>query len=195
MPRKKEFDESEVLHRALQIFWHKGYEGTSIQDLVEQMGINRGSLYGTFSDKRALFLAVIQHYDQTVVSTVVAEFREARSARGVIEEYLRNAADRAVADREQRGDFLTNSAVEVAPHDPEAEKCLQASLYRIESAFFDALVQARALGEIQTRRDLRDLALFLTSTLQGIRVIARVNPDRRALQAIVDIALASLDND
>lgn len=194
MPRKKEFDEFEVLHRAMEIFWHKGYEATSVQDLVEQMGINRGSLYGTFTDKRALFLAVIQHYDQTVVSTVVANLRQARSARQAIEEYIRDAAERASADRDRRGDFLTNIAVEVGPHDLEAERRLQASLRRIESAFYDALVHARAAGEIRTHRDLHDVARFLTSTLQGIRVMARVNAARESLLAIADIAIAAMDH-
>jgi TetR/AcrR family transcriptional regulator, transcriptional repressor for nem operon len=193
MPRKKEFDEFEVLQRAMEIFWHKGYEATSIQDLVEQMGINRGSLYGTFTDKRALFLAVIQYYDETVISTVVSELQQARSARRAIEDYIRQAAERAAGDRERRGDFLTNSAVELGPHDPEAERRLQASLRRIESAFFEALVHARAKGEIKTRRDLKDLARFLTSSMQGIRVMARVNPDRDSLLAIADIVISSLD--
>ena len=194
MPRKKEFDEDEVLHRAMEIFWHKGYEATSVQDLVDQMGINRGSLYGTFSDKRALFLAAIQHYDQTVVSAVVAVLHKPGSARRTIEEYIRGEARRIADDRQRQGCFLTNSAVEVAPHDLEAEQRLRAALKRIESAFYDALVVARQQGEIRTRRDLRALARFLTSGMQGLRVMARVNPDRDALLAIADIMISTLDS-
>jgi TetR/AcrR family transcriptional repressor of nem operon len=193
MPRKKEFDELEVLSRAMEIFWHKGYEATSVQDLVEQMGINRGSLYGTFSDKRALFLAAIEYYDQTVVSSVVAVLHSPGSARKAIEDYIRGEVQRAVQDRNRHGCFLTNSAVEVGPHDAEAEQHLKASLKRIEAAFYDALVEARAHGEIRTRRDLRALAKFLTSSLQGIRVMARVNPDRETLLAIAEIVISSLD--
>lgn len=194
MPRKKEFDEFEVLHRAMEIFWHKGYEATSVQDLVEQMGINRGSLYGTFSDKRALFLAAIQYYDQTVISSVVRVLHNPGSPRRAIENYIRSVVEGAVQDRERQGCFLTNSAVEVGPHDPEAEERLKASLQRIEAAFLDALIAARQTGEIRTRRDLRDVARFLTSSLQGIRVMSRVNPDRDALNAIADIIIASLDS-
>jgi TetR/AcrR family transcriptional repressor of nem operon len=193
MPRKKEFDEYEVLHRAMEIFWHKGYEATSVQDLVDQMGINRGSLYGTFSDKRALFLAAIQHYDQTVVSAVVAVLHKPGSARRSIEEYIRGEARRIAEDRQRQGCFLTNSAVEVGPHDLEAEQKLRASLKRIESAFYDALVNAKQQGEIRTRRDLRAMARFLTSGLQGLRVMARVNPDKDSLMAIADIMIAALD--
>jgi TetR/AcrR family transcriptional repressor of nem operon len=193
MPRKKEFDEYEVLHRAMEIFWHKGYEATSVQDLVDQMGINRGSLYGTFSDKRALFLAAIQHYDQTVVSAVVAVLHKPGSARRSIEEYIRGEARRISEDRQRQGCFLTNSAVEVGPHDLEAEQKLRASLKRIESAFYDALVNAKQQGEIRTRRDLRAMARFLTSGLQGLRVMARVNPDKDSLMAIADIMIAALD--
>ena len=194
MPRKKEFDEYEVLHRAMEIFWHKGYEATSVQDLVEQMGINRGSLYGTFSDKRALFLAAIQYYDQTIISSVVQVLHSPGSPRHAIEGYIRSVVESAVKDPERQGCFLTNSAVEVGPHDPEAEQKLQASLQRIEAAFLDALIAARQMGEIGTRRDLRDVARFLTSSLQGLRVMARVNPDRDALHAIADIMISTLDH-
>lgn len=194
MPRKKEFDEYEVLHRAMEIFWHKGYEATSVQDLVDQMGINRGSLYGTFSDKRALFLAAIQYYDQTIVTAVVRVLQSPGSPRAAIENYVRSVAEGAAQDRDRTGCFLTNSAVEVGPHDSEAEQRLKASLQRIEAAFLDALIAARQMGELGTRRDLRDMARFLTSSLQGLRVMARVNPDRDALRAVADIIIASLDS-
>lgn len=193
MPRKKEFDEFEVLQRAMEIFWHKGYEATSVQDLVDQMGINRGSLYGTFSDKRALFLAAIQYYDRTVVSAVVSVLHEPGSARQAIENYIRGVAQRAGDDRQRRGDFLTNSAVEVGPHDSEAERHLHASMQRIEAAFYEALLTAKKQGEISTTRDLRSVARFLTSGLQGIRVMARVNPDRVALLEIADMMISVLD--
>ena len=194
MPRRKEFDELEVLSRAMEIFWHKGYEATSVQDLVEQMGINRGSLDGTFADKRALFLAAIEHYDRTVVTSVVVSLHKPASARKAIEDYIRGEVLRAVQDRHRHGCFLTNSAVEVGPHDAEAEERLTNSLKRIEAAFLDALVAARAHGEIRTKRDLRSVARFLTSSLQGIRVMARVNPDRETLMAVADIVIALLDS-
>lgn len=194
MPRKKEFDEFEVLHRAMEIFWQKGYEATSVQDLVEQMGINRGSLYGTFSDKRALFLAAIQYYDQTVITGVVRVLHDESSPRKAIVDYIRSVAQCCADDRDRQGCFLTNSAVEVAPHDTEAEQRLTASLERIEAAFLDALIEARKRGEIRTRRDLRDVARFLTSSLQGLRVMARVNPNRDALMAVADIMISVLDS-
>lgn len=193
MPRKKEFDEFEVLNRAMEIFWHKGYEATSIQDLVDEMGINRGSLYGTFSDKRALFLAAIQHYDRTVVSSVVAVLHKPGSPRKVIEDFIRGEVRRALEDSKRHGCFLTNSAVEVASKDTEANDSLKASMKRIEAAFYDALVAARSQGELRTRRDLRALARFLTSSLQGLRVMARVNPDRETLNSVVDIIISALD--
>jgi TetR/AcrR family transcriptional repressor of nem operon len=194
MPRKKEFDEYEVLNRAMEIFWQKGYEATSVQDLVDQMGINRGSLYGTFTDKRALFLAAINHYDQTVVSAVVTYLHRPGSARRAIEDYIKSEVQRALHDRHRQGCFVTNSAVEVGPHDAEAEERLTASLHRVEAAFYDALVLAKQHGEISTKRDLRALARFLTSSLQGIRVMARVNPHRETLMSIADIVIASLDS-
>ena len=194
MARKKEFDEDDVLSRAMEIFWRKGYEATSVQDLVDEMGINRGSLYGTFSDKRQLFLAAIQHYDVTVISAVVAVLHRPGSAKKAIIDYVRGEAEKAARDSGKRhGCFLTNSAVEVGHTDPEADKRLAASMQRIESAFYDALVQARKQGEIKTKQDLHALARYLTSSVQGIRVMSKVVPDRAALLQIADIALSVLD--
>jgi TetR/AcrR family transcriptional repressor of nem operon len=192
MPRRKEFDEFEVLSRAMQIFWQKGYEATSVQDLVDQMGINRGSLYGTFSDKRALFLAAIQHYDQTVITTVVSVLNSPGSTRQAIVDYIVSVVDHACKQKDQ-GCFLTNTAVTMATHDPEAEERLARSMKRVEAAFYQALVSARRAGEIRTKRDLRSLARFLTSSVQGLRVMGRVNPDRQALMEVAEFILAALD--
>lgn len=194
MARKKEFDEMDVLNRAMEIFWRQGYEGTSIQDLVEQMGINRGSLYGTFADKRALFLAAIKHYDQTVVAVVVSQLHAQHpSPRQQIADYIRSVAVKAAGASRREGCFLTNSAVEVGAHDPDAERSVAESLAKIEQAFYEALVRARRAGEIRQHKDLRALARFLTSSVQGLQVMGKVLPDKRALLDVAEITISVLN--
>ena len=194
MARKKEFDELDVLNRAMEIFWRQGYEGTSIQDLVEQMGINRGSLYGTFADKRALFLAAIQHYDRTVIAVVVERLHEPHpSARQQIIDYIMSVAVKAASPGQREGCFLTNSAVEVGAHDPEAERSVLEAMRRIEQALYEALVRARRAGEIRPQKDLRALARYLTSSIQGLQVMGKILPDKRALLDIAEIIVAALD--
>ena len=82
MARPKEFERDVVLDRAMQVFWSSGYEATSIQHLVDRMGIQRGSLYATFGDKRALFFAAIDHYDRVVTAKLLAVLEEPGSGEG-----------------------------------------------------------------------------------------------------------------
>lgn len=193
MARKKEFDQEQALDRAMQTFWLKGYEATSVQDLVEQMGINRGSLYDTFGDKRSLFLAALAFYDERVMSTVLQDLDHPESPKAAIVEYLQAFVQRAGTDLQGRGCLVTNSAVELSPHDPQIKARVAANLNRVESALYRVIRQAQQVGEISHDKDPRALARFLLNTLQGLRVIAKVDPDPDRLQDIVSMALSILD--
>ena len=91
MARTKTFDPSVALEQAMAVFWLKGYEATSMQDLVEAMGINRASLYATFGDKRQLFLAAIAHYDATVVRPAMAPLEAPGAAKAEIIQHFQRA--------------------------------------------------------------------------------------------------------
>lgn len=193
MARHKEFDREEVLEKAMQTFWRYGYEATSVRDLVESMGINRGSLYDTFGDKRSLFQAAIAHYDETVLKQALARLEAPNAAKQAIVEYFHDLIDRAVADSHRRGCLLTNSAVELCPHDPDTATRIATNLKRIESAFYKALVRAKEQGELTAKHDLNALASYLACNLQGLRVICKVNPDPEVLRDIAKVALSVLE--
>ncbi len=89
MARPREFERDVVLDRAMQVFWSRGYEATSIQHLVDRMGIQRGSLYDTFGDKRALFFAAINRYDRVVTAKLVAVLEEPGSGKDAIRRLFR----------------------------------------------------------------------------------------------------------
>lgn len=192
MARRKEFDQEQVLDRAMQTFWLKGYEATSIQDLVEQMEINRGSLYDTFGDKRSLFLSAIEFYDQRVVSSFLETLSQPGSPKAALIDFLQGVVVRA-ADPRGRGCLITNSAVELSPHDPQIKACVAANLNRIESALYKTLRRAQLQHEISQEKDPRAIARFLLNTLQGLRVISKVDPDPDRLRDIVTLALSVLD--
>ena len=192
MARHKEFDREAVLEKAMETFWRYGYEGTSVRDLLESMGINRGSLYDTFGDKRSLFLAAIAHYDNTIVRQIVNRLEGPGASVQAIRDHFYDVIDRATTDPTRRGCFLVNSAVEVCPHDEDTAKRIATNFKRIETAFYKALLRAKEQGEIEGDRDLCALANFLTCTLQGLRVASKINPDREVLGAIVDVALSVL---
>ena len=193
MARKKEFDRETVLEKAMEVFWSQGYEATSIQDLVESMGINRGSLYDTFTDKHTLFLAVIAHYQKTVFEQTFAHLAAPGASKQAIIDHFHAVVDRAIADGRRWGCLMTNAIVELSAHDSAIAACTQANLQQIESIFYQALVSAQQQGELKPDPDLRALARYLTASMQGLRVISKVMPDPDVLRDIVKVVLSTLD--
>ncbi len=190
--RPKEFEREVVLDRAMRLFWSRGYEATSIQHLLSRMGIQRGSLYGEFGDKRALFFAAIEHYNRVMTRRLLAALDEPASGKDAIRRFFELKIALALEPGRPRGCLVTNSAAELASRDRGAAACIAATLAAIEAAFERAVVRAQRAGEIDPARDARALARFLTSSAQGLSVVAKTSPDRAVLEDIVAVILAAL---
>ncbi len=193
MSRPKEFDREEVLDRAIDAFWTRGYEATSVQDLVDSMGINRGSIYATFGDKHRLFLEALDRYEEAFHTKMLEALRGTKSPRKGIEQVFETVIRECACDSGKRGCLLTNTAVELSGHDEETAAKVQLNLARLEAAFEQSLSSAMQRGEIGNRRDPKALARFLTSSLQGLRVVSKVWPDRSVLRDVVEVTLSALD--
>ena len=190
MPRTKEFEPLEALDAAMQLFWRKGYEAASMRELLDAMGIGRGSFYDTFGDKHALFMAALDRF-QEVRTSWVEEVLGDSGLDGVREVFGRTV-DGLVEFEPRRGCLLANSAVELAPHDPEVAGRISRYVHSTEAAFEGALVRARENGEILADSDPKALARFLVNTLHGMRVLARAGADRETLEDTVNVALGAL---
>jgi TetR/AcrR family transcriptional repressor of nem operon len=193
MGRHKEFDREAVLDRAMEAFWAKGYEATSVQDLLDEMGINRGSFYDTFGDKHSLFLAAIDRYYDNVLARTRAQLGAPGSPREAIVRAMRDVADCALGDARRRGCFVTNSAVELAPHCAETAARVAGCYEATEDAFYDAIVRAQRAGEVPPERDARALARFITCGLQGLLVVSKVNPDPATHEDVVRVMASTLE--
>ena len=177
MARTKEFDPDAVLQKALELFWERGYEATSMADLVEHLGIARASIYTTFGGKHDLYLKALDRYLQTRDPDLVEMLSQPGpvlpAIRALVELY---AQDSAYGDR-RWGCMVVNAAVEVVPSDPQAARRVAASWDTLETVLTSALTRARAQGEIPQQKDPRALARFLLVLLQGIRVLGRAQAD------------------
>ena len=193
MARQKEFDREAALDRAMETFWTKGYGATSVQDLVAHMGIQRGSLYDTFGDKRSLFLAALDRYRHVVAGELFETLAAPGSGIEAIRAFFRLRVQQALDRRRPHGCLVTNSAVELSRRDGRAVAEVSGSLAQLEAAFRRALERARVAGELAPTRDLRALGRFLTSSAQGLSVMARTRSDRAVLEDIVRLILAVLD--
>lgn len=191
--RPKEFERDVVVDRAMHAFWSRGYEATSIQHLVGRMGIQRGSLYDTFGDKRGLFFAAIDRYDRVVTTKLLATLEDEASGKAAIRRFFQLKVEVSLEARRPRGCLVTNSAAELASRDRGTAAKVRAVLGRIEAAFHRAVVRAQKAGEIDPTRNARALARFLTSSAQGLSVMAKASPDRAVLEDIVRVTLAALE--
>ncbi len=192
--RPKEFDQEVALERAMETFWAHGYEATSVQDLLDSMGINRASMYDTFGDKHALFSAAIDLYGRTVTRCLEAALDKPGSPLGNIRTVLRDMARQSVRGGGAcKGCLATHTAVEMAPHDAKVGKAVKALLGRIEKAFHRALGRAVEAGELTPDVNVRAFARYFTSTVQGLVVMGKASPGKGAMNDIVETALSVLE--
>lgn len=192
MARPREFDPERAVDKAIEVFWQRGYKATSVQDLVEATGIQRGSLYAAFGSKAGLFDAAMDRYMAEYSAPRQLE-NEDRPIREALADLLAALIESAATDKSRRGCFVTNTAVELTPHDAAVARKIAGNLGNLEDVLTRRLTDAQSRGEVRTDREPRAMARFLVGSVQGLRVMSKVTPDRERLQDMADIVLASLD--
>jgi TetR/AcrR family transcriptional repressor of nem operon len=193
MARTKDFDENEVLSKAIDIFWHKGYNGTSMQDLVDGLGISRSSLYDTYGDKHTLYIKALESYQSKNSGEVCAIVNSAAPAKETIKKLLEFITGELLKDQKHKGCFMLNAEVEVAPHDVEVSQLVCANDQQVEDAFYQAIKNGQDRGEITNKQDARALARFTFNTVKGIRVTAKSTTDKALFDDIINLAVAALN--
>ncbi|MEV7010170.1 TetR family transcriptional regulator [Streptosporangium sp. NPDC051022] len=193
MARTKEFDPDAALQAALELFWERGYEATSMSDLVEHLGVGRASLYATFGSKHDLYVKALRRYgenrDPSPVEMLSQPGPALPAVRGLVEFYTEDA----IRDRRRRGCMIVNAAGEMLPGDEKVAGIVDANWTALETALTSALIRARAQGELAADRDPRALARFLLVFLQGLRLTSKGTPDAARLRDAAAQALTVLD--
>ena len=188
----KQFDRNEVLDRAMVLFWTRGYEATSIQDLVEATGINRGSIYGTFGDKKGLFLAVLDHYAEKVAKPLMAELSDL-DPRRAIERMFDSIIKRTSDPSFPRGCLNTNTSLECPTSGDEITRKIAERLGQQESAIYRVLRRAQAEGSLASTLDARALARFFMGVAQGLNVVNKAVADPGVLKDMAKVAMSVWD--
>jgi TetR/AcrR family transcriptional repressor of nem operon len=181
-------------------FWKKGYDGTSIPDILSSMGLSRSSLYETFGDKQTLFLEAMARYRRFIGKSGANIFDDyirgsaspETTAAGLLREYFRSRIYMALDKRYPGGCFITNVATSLESADDRVKNVVRAHIQNVENAFREVLEKAISSGEISREHDASALAAFLLSVASGINVLARVKKDRAMLEKIVDSAMVQL---
>ncbi len=184
MPRKKQFEVDEALTKAMREFWGRGYHPTSMQDLVDGMGIGRGSIYDTFGSKRGLFMRSLDHYIKVVTSALQDMLANSTSPSESILNVFEGAIAALVVGGSRDGCFVINTAAELAAHDDEVAEVVTELFRETEQVFRALIEQGQELGEIPRAVDPVLTARSLLSLYIGLRILTRSNPDMSVLQAI-----------
>lgn len=194
MARTKEFDPDAVLQSALELFWRRGYEATSVADLVEHLGIGRASIYATFGNKHELYLKALDRYAEGREAVLLAELSQPGDALPAVRAVVRRFAAEAVSDDVRlKGCLVTNTAVELAPHENASARRVESSWDHFETLLHSALVRAQAQGELADGRDPQALARMVLVLLQGVRVVGKASGDTARVRDAVEQALSLLE--
>lgn len=192
MGRPKRFDPDTAIEQAMDVFWRKGYAATTPQDLVDALGIGKGSLYNTFGSKHALFERALRRYRDSQAAALIEMLEES----GPVKERLRSAlwllVEMDLADPDRRGCMAVNTAAELAGTDEVAKELVRRMFDRTEEAFSALVEEGQRAGEIASGRDARAVGSLLLTTVVGLRLMARVVEGPERLSRVIDATVDSL---
>ena len=193
MARLREFDEDKAIDAAVDCFWARGYEATSVRELADCMGIGGASLYNAYGDKRALFVTALEHYSNRSMRARIARVERDHTPKEAIAAFLAEIIERSLSDRARKGCLLVNSALDVAPHDAALAEVVAGYLGELRAFFRRNILAARSAGEAPASLDADEASGHFLGVLMGIRVLARATPSRKLLESVARPALRLLD--
>jgi TetR/AcrR family transcriptional repressor of nem operon len=192
MARTKEFDTDQVLGKAIHLFWCKGYNGASMQDVVDCLGLSRSSLYDTFGDKRQLYLEALKKYRREMAAALIQTITQSTDIKNTIREIFQATVKESLEDQQQKGCFMVNTTIEMAPHDPEFAQLVQANMQDVENAFSEAIKKSQSMGQISAAHEPTSLARFIFNTISGLRVAAKSGADKKVFDDIINVTMSVL---
>lgn len=192
MARIRSFNEEEVVQKAQSVFWLKGYEATSVADLVESTGLNRGSLYNTFGGKRELFLRTLLQYDQQVRRKTLADLEALDDPLKAFENFFNDLLEETIEDEDRKGCFLINTSLDFQGHDPKIQELLKQGMKEMEAFFRRGIEVSQARNLVEKNLDAASIAKSLLGSVVAIRVLGRGVFDKHWLQHLVEEALGRI---
>ncbi len=192
MPRSAEYDRDTVIARATEVFWARGYGRTSVGDLVAATGLQPGSLYAAFGNKKGLFLEVIDAYNRGFIARVRALRDDDERAIDKIGALLAGIVDEAGSAGSERGCLTVNALLEMSQHDRDIARKLRGYNAELRKAFAWLVRDAQNEGDVDAGHDPNELASFVVNNVWGMRVMCKSRPDRASLEAIVNGVLSAL---
>lgn len=188
MPKSVTFDRTQVMENVMELFWKKGYNGTSMQDLVDVTGLNRSSFYNSFGDKFSLFREALNTYQDQQSEFLEEFFTQAKTPKQAIISLFKGVSDDIRAGN-QKGCMITSCTSELSGENPQVHDMLTENKDKMVEAFSILIKKAQEIGEIDGQKNPETLALYLFSSMQGLRVTSMLEPN---LEAVTEEILSVL---
>ena len=190
----RKFDERRVLERARERFWATGYAGTRMDEIAEATGLGKGSLYGAFGDKSALFHRVFDDWCTAIVELAeqVLTGPDDEGAFARLSAYVQLMAANTAADTDRRGCLMAKGAAELAQHDPAVAGKSAETMKALQVLLREEILAAQRNGDIDGSADPGQVAVLLLAVLRGIEAVGKAGLDAGTLRGIADTALAVL---
>lgn len=194
MPRTKTFQPENVLNRAMYLFWEKGYDNTSLNDLLKVMGISRQSMYDTFGDKKQLFLQVLGQYEKKMKESMNQLLISHDTSLNAIKGHFISTLATINLQPKRKACLMANTAMELAFQDDEIITKVKNYMEMYMKAFLHALTIAKNNKEITNEINLEATAKFLTTNLHGLGIMAKCGASEDDLNQIIEVTLSVIDN-
>ncbi|WP_313637892.1 TetR/AcrR family transcriptional regulator [Paenibacillus sp.] len=193
MGRNREFDEEKVLESAMELFWEKGYEATSLSDLTSRMRIQRPSIYSAFGDKKELFEAALRKYTMSHASRVRARLQSNLSVKEAFRSFFEDLVAEEYSDSVNRGCFCINTMVELAPHDEKFEILTREHQMYLSVIFQETIERGIQSGELESGVNAKALSQALIVSLIGLTVLLKSRPERSFVDNAIAVTLTLLN--
>lgn len=189
MPKSVTFDREQVIENVTELFWKKGYNGTSMQDLVNVTGLNRSSFYNSFGDKFTLFLEALKHYQSRQRDYLQELSNTAKTPKEAIQSLFEGISQELASEQETKGCFISNCISELGNQDAQVHRFLVENKDQMVNTFKILIQEAQQQGEIDASKDAKTLALYLFSNLNGLRITSMIESD---IQGVTDLIISVL---
>ncbi|MFB9843532.1 TetR/AcrR family transcriptional regulator [Mucilaginibacter ginsenosidivorans] len=193
MARNREFETDEVLDKAIDLFWNKGYNGVSTQEMINEFGISKSSMYGAFGDKMELFILALERYRGRLYNEANEELENGRDVKAQIDLMLKNIVKKALADSRHKGCFVVNSCIELARHNEQVAKIVTEHQQNMEELFTKAIQRGIKTGDIPSGKNAKALSRTICNTISGIEVDARYIRAKQHFADIIDNVMELLN--
>lgn len=190
--RPLKYEPDVALDATMQAFWRRGYDGTSMRDLLDATGLSKSSFYQAFNSKHEAFRRALSHYCDNVTSNLRSRLRAGDSGWEFIESVLMGAAEEVLSSKDPRGCMIVNVATEFSARDPRISDLIGDGAKRVTQVFVAAVKQAQSEGSIPQDKDASVLGRYLLSSLSGLRTMVKAGTSHRAMTEIVGVIMSAL---